>query len=363
MIYVLKSRRIGGTLAGVLAVSLVALPACNTAERLSPPTEAGTPENPAGSLDNASDFVVTAVAPGIAFASFGLTPAQIGTVHTGSVPWTDPSVLLSLLSQFRAKGGRVIIQLQGSEKYSRNADGTFNLTKWKSMVDRYKSVNFSSYINDGTIVGHYLIDEPQYPSRWGGKVIPQATVEAMAKYSKQLWPTMITMVNAPPRWLAAAPVTYTYLDAAWALYIAGYGSTSYWIGKEVAAAKTKGLGVVVALNVLDGGNGSSGIHGTYGTKWSMSASELRSYGSALLTPTYGCGFVMWKYTSSYYSRTDIKSAMTALSTQSKSHVKTSCRQGGADPAERPTTKKAVPDGTAFLIHYPRLSSRPGRLRL
>jgi hypothetical protein len=84
--------------------------------------------------------------------------------------------------------------------------------------------------------------------------------------------------------------------------------------------------VIGGLNVLDGGNGSSGIPGTYGTKWAMSASELRTYGSVMLAPTYVCGFLMWKYTSAYYSRTDVKSAMSALSTLARNHPKTSCRQ-------------------------------------
>jgi len=80
------------------------------------------------------------------------------------------------------------------------------------------------------------------------------------------------------------------------------------------------------LNVLDGGNGSSGFHGNYPNAWAMSASELRTYGSALLAQSYICGFTMWKYTSAYYDRADIRSAMGELSTKAKAHVKTSCRQ-------------------------------------
>jgi hypothetical protein len=82
----------------------------------------------------------------------------------------------------------------------------------------------------------------------------------------------------------------------------------------------------MGLNVLNGGNGSSGIRGTRSSVWSMSASEIRTYGNTLLNQSYTCGFTMWRYSSTYYSRSDIKSAMTELSKKSKSHVKTSCRQ-------------------------------------
>jgi len=142
-------------------------------------------------------------------------------------------------------------------------------------VDRYRNVDFSAYIDDGTIVGHFVIDEPQFASRWGGKVIPQATVEAAAAYSKQIWPTLPTIVNAPAHWLAAS---------------------------------------------------TSGFHGNYPGKWAMSAAELRTYGAALLSQSHVCGFGMWEYRSAYYDRADVKSAMADLSARARSHAKTSCRQ-------------------------------------
>jgi hypothetical protein len=317
MISVLHLRR-GGMRARALALSALAFGACNHTDRVGPSSEA-----PASEVSQASATVVPA---GIMFASFGLNPSQLNTVHTGAVRWTDPGTLLTYLAQVKAKGGRVLLILNGGDRYIRNADNTFNLTKWKTMVDRYKSVNFTSYITDGTVVGHYIIDEPQYTSRWGGKIIPQATVEAAAKYSKQLWPTLTTIVGAPPWWLAASPITYTYLDTGWAAYRSNVGDHVRFINEQVAKAKAKGLGLIGALNVLDGGNGSSGFHGNLPSRWAMSATELKTYGSALLAQPYVCGFVMWTYKATYYDRADVKTAMTDLSTKSRNHVRTSCRQ-------------------------------------
>ena len=270
--------------------------------------------------------------PGIVFGTWfmeisDLTPVHNGTLRGGGL---SPSNILSFLSGARAKGARVVIKLcMGQDSYVKNPDGTFSFTKWKALIDKYKGVNITPYITDGTILGHFLIDEPALARRWGGKVIPQATLEAMAAYSKQLWPGMTTFARVSAIWLANSPVIYRQLDAGWLQYASGKGDVTKLVASEVAAAKSKVLGLVVGLNVLDGGNGSSGIRGTYSGRYAMSASEIRTYGTALLNQSYSCGFYNWTYNyfgPTYYNRTDIKSALSELSTKARNHVRTSCRQ-------------------------------------
>jgi hypothetical protein len=321
MSHELKSDRRSGWLrrAVSLGVTMVVTVACVDEDRLGPTAMA----DPVAVPDNTA----AAVLPGIVFASAAMTASQINSVHTGLVESPTPSGLLSFLSQVRAKGGRVLIKLAGGESTYKNADGTFNLTKWKTGVDRYRNIDFNSYIADGTIVGHFLLDEPHFAGRWGDKTIPQATVEAAAQHSKQRWPNMPTLVSAPANWLASVPVTYVYLDAGWAMFRSKTSSSpTDWIAQQVRRAKSKGLGLVAGLNVLDGGNGSSGIRGTQPRTWAMSAAELKRYGSALLSQSYVCAFAMWRYSATYYGRTDVKSAMADLSAQARSHARTSCRQ-------------------------------------
>jgi hypothetical protein len=303
-------------------------PATPPIDPAAPPTNpAPPPTDPGGSvlavLDNRSS------SPGIVFGTWNMPNSYLNSVQTG---WMnggplDPSNILSWLSGARAKGARGVIKLcKGHDSYVKNADGTFSLSKWKSLVGRYQSVNLDPYIADGTILGHFLIDEPHRADRWGGKAIPPATLEAMAQYSRQLWPSMSTMVGEEPRWLASFAVTYTYLDAAWAQYTSNKGAVADWIAAEVSAAKGKGLGLVVGMNVLDGGNGSSHIAGYTRGKYAMSASEIRSYGSALLAQGYDCGFFNWAFDAGYYARSDIGSAMSDMSGMARAHAKTSCRQ-------------------------------------
>jgi len=58
----------------------------------------------------------------------------------------------------------------------------------------------------------------------------------------------------------------------------------------------------------------------------MSATQVKNFGTVLLNQSYGCAFFMWQYNSAYYGRSDIKSAMAALSLKAKAHPKTSCQQ-------------------------------------
>jgi hypothetical protein len=265
--------------------------------------------------------------PGIVFASAGMRNEDLDKVHTG---WKnggplDPSNILKWLSGARAKGGRAIVKLsKGSDSYIKNSDGTFSLSKWKALVGAYRNVNLDPYIKDGTIVGHFLIDEPHRSARWG-KPISHATLEEMAKYSKQLWPQMPTMIRVVPSWLGEAKFAYRYVDAGWAQYEPGKGDPKRWVEAETAAAKREGLGLVVGLNVTDGGDGSSGIRGDSRGKWAMSATELRTNGLAMLSSSHGCAFIMRAHVESYYERSDIRSAMAELSSKAKAHARTSCQ--------------------------------------
>jgi hypothetical protein len=300
-------------------VAALVLVGCNADERVSP-LGVGT------ASQQSPEFATAAVAEGIVFASYNLPISLMGSIHTGTIHPATVSGVLSYLSTVKNKGGRVFLRLHGDATV-RNTDGTFNLDKWKTQVARFRDVRFGPYIDDGTIIGHFIVDEPHFASRWGGKRIPQSTVEAMARYSKGLWRTMKTIVTAPPTWLDDdVTVTYTYLDAGWAIYYAKLGNPTTWIRNMISKAKPLGLGLVASLNVLDGGNGSSGFAGNYPNKFAMSATELRSYGSALLAEPYVCAFAMWKYTSTYYGRADVQSAMKDLSPKARNHAATSCKQ-------------------------------------
>ena len=267
---------------------------------------------------------------GIPHGAFNTRAANMTPLLNGTMQGIAPEYLMSDLAMIRAKGGRMILKMHGGPDHLvQNGDGTFSFTKWKALADRYRKYDFRSYVADGTLMGHYLIDEPQNPKKWGGKAIPHSMVEAMAKYSKQVWPTLPTIARARPTWLAQATFSYVYLDAGWFQYEYRMGDLAALLAADVAAAKRKGLGLVSGMNVLDGGNGSSGRRGWTSSKYMMSATEIRNYGTTILKQSYVCGFLSWTYSyqgADYFGTTAVKSALTDLATLAKGHLRTSCRQ-------------------------------------
>jgi hypothetical protein len=271
---------------------------------------AAAPSSSSGSSSGAA-----APGAGIPFGFFHLPNANFGSAYDGALRNIGAAYLLGDLAAIKTRGGKVMLALSGNRTNYTNANGTFNLTKWKAQVDKFRGINFASYLADGTVIGHYLTDEPNCTSCWGGTAIPPATLEAMAQYSKSIWPTMTTVVRTYPDYLNTWSGTYKYLDAAWAQYVYRKGDAAAFMTQNVALAQKKGLALVVGLNILKGGVNNA----------AMTASQVQSWGTALLNNAYTCAFLSWQYDAAYLSRSDIKSAMAALHNKAQSHTSRSCR--------------------------------------
>ena len=212
------------------------------------------------------------------------------------------------------------------------------MSKWKARIDAYKGINFTPYINDGTVLGHYMIDEPNDPANWNGQPVSPATLEEMAKYSKSIWPDMPTVVRVEPGYLAS---NHKYLDAAWAQYLNRRGSVQDYIKRNVADAQARHVSLIVGMNVLKGG---------VPNLTPMTAAEVESWGSALLSSGYPCAFISWNWDRSYASSSGIGSAMDALRRQAQNRPTKSCR--AAHPVEARLRRR---------LHRRRPRHRPHRL--
>jgi hypothetical protein len=162
----------------------------------------------------------------------------------------------------------------------------------------------------------YLLDEPNHQTRWGPEgSVPQATVEQMACYSKSLFPRIATAVRASPEWLAQKPVTYRCLDGAWAQYRANRGAIAGYVKIHKDGAVALGLWVGFAINVLDGGDGSSGWkHSTSpngSPLYSMSPAEILAYG----VPMVGakpCALSGFRFDEPYLAKPGVRVALDSL---------------------------------------------------
>jgi hypothetical protein len=239
-----------------------------------------------------------------------------GAGWTSSVYKATPSEVTTRLSQASGKHVRLIVMLAGMSRV-KNADGTFNLTKWKAEVDRYRTLSLSTSIGNGTFYLHYLVDQPNCASCWGGKAIAWATVEEMARYSKSIWPRLATVARVAPSDLASATFRWSYLDAGWAQYNTRMGDINTYLARQVSQAKNEGLGLVAGLNVDD----AAGVNTA-----PMTAAQIKTFGTALASHPYVCALAGWKYDATYLSQTGIKAAFDAVASIARNRTSGSCVQ-------------------------------------
>jgi hypothetical protein len=260
---------------------------------------------------------------GIPFGPAQLPPEYFGPEYSGTIyTATNPDTLLKALEAARRANARLFISFTGNEQYNRDENG-FSLAKWKGRVDRFRGIDLTPYIDEGTIIGHFILDEPSDPHNWSGKQVSKADIDEISKYSKEIWPTMVTMIRAWPDYLAG--YEYKHLDAVRVQYLERFGPVDEFITFHVQAVKALGLALVGGLNVLNGGSKTSGIPGEREGKFAMSADELRSWGAAYLAEPSICAFLLYEYESKYFSRPDIKAALSELKQQAERKPKKACR--------------------------------------
>ena len=335
MTHLTSARCLARLRAPALALFVALTGGCET-ERLSPSAEPESAQ-PTGPLTSANpSFTTSASYGGVPFGFWRLEYYQLGSDWSSLQANASPTSIRSQLDMARSRGAHVYIRFAGSspERYQ-NSDGSFSLSKFKTLLDQFKSIDLSSYIADGTLAGHMLLDEPSDGSNWNGRPIPFATIEEAAKYSKALWPALPTFVRSVPTWLAGASFRWQYLNGGWAQYSARKGPVDSYRDAEVRAANDEGLKVVWGLNVLDGGDGSSGKHFYSSSKYSMSASEVLRYGRSLLGASNSCGFLMWHYRSDYMAYSGILDAMKTLSAEAKNRSASCGADGGGVPGAQP----------------------------
>jgi hypothetical protein len=279
----------------------------------------------------------SATTQGIPFGPNDLPASLYGKPYTGTKILIIPARAVQRLEKARAAGMRVILKLAGDQDNYQNADGSFNLTMWEAAIDAFRDVDFAPFVADGTIVAHQLVSEAKAPDQWGGTIIPNDVLDTMAAYSKSIWPTMPTLVRAdagdleedaagyqqqyPDGW------TWQYLDAASSRYSARKGDAATFAVDEQAAADRQGLALAIGMNVLSGGDGSSGFPSPEKAgAWAMSGHELKRYTRALLANSRGCAFEMWKYfsTTTYFRRRAVVRAMKAIAVRAAAYPSYPC---------------------------------------
>ena len=285
------------------------------------------------------DSTYAGIGTGIPFGMFTLPLDRYRAPITGAARVVSRSEVGGVLRAAREGKVRVVLNLGGGKANTRDASGRFDLARWKARIDEYRNVDFGPYVEEGLVLAHYLVDEPDAKPSWGGQEISRADLEEMARYSKSIWPTLPTVIRATPAWLAEGDAAYPDLDIAWAQW-GGPGrrwpTPEAFRDENVAEAKLLGLGLIVGLNQLNGGDGSSGLRGTTENPnhWEMSAAELARVGTLLVQTPYACAFVTWRYDAAFETRPGMLAALDSVASAARTRGGTTClRHDVLAPAE------------------------------
>lgn len=210
------------------------------------------------------------------------------------VACADPVIALQImLPQARAAGIRMTLRMTGDHGRYTRSDGRFDLHAWKAQLSPWAGTGVQEFIDDGTLVGHMLLDDIHtFPG--GGP--DAAEIEEMARYSKSILPNLMTYVRERA---TAMPEPrggqYTVLDACVNQYKNLDGPVEPWAREQAERSRELGLGIINGLNLCDGGDGRSGQPGWRKDRWAMSAEEITAYGT-VLAQVEGMGmFLNWEY--------------------------------------------------------------------
>jgi hypothetical protein len=304
---------------------MLALTACG----LSGPSEPEFPDAGPGGPDS----LLAGVGRSIPFGLFGIPRDAYGAPYTGAVTGAERSNIGRILWASQRGKTRVVLNLAGPRRYYISPDGTFSLALWKQRIDAFRDVDFGPYVTEGLILAHFLVDEPNDETEWGGRDISYDDLEEMAKYSKSIWPSLPTAVRAPPGWLKGSRFSWQYVDIAWAQWAGPHSASrgrtpEQFRDENVAEAKQLGMGLVFGMNLLDGGDGSSGIAGTLSDRWQMSPEEVVRVGTVFASTPYACALLSWRYEPAFQERAEVRAALDSVASAARERGGISCLQRG-----------------------------------
>ncbi len=327
----------------------IALGSCDQADRLTRDSSA-SPEIPQQLAPVGNPLSMIEFAGGIPFGTGSQPTSAFGERFNGAHRNILMGDLLSELEAIKSRGGKVSLMFAGNERHYKDADGHFSLSMWQARVDRFRVVDFTPFIDDGTIIGHFMIDEPNDPFNWNDQPVPGATLDEMGRYSKLIWPGLPTIVRAEPGYLRKYSHDYLYIDATWAQYASRKGSVGDFIQRNVADAQSLDVALVVGMNVQNGGAGSA----------PMTATEVQEWGSVLLGSSYPCAFISYTYDETYLAGAGIGEAMDALRALAQNRPTRSCRGATATPVPDPEPEPEAAATTTTITANDPDPSAPGQ---
>jgi hypothetical protein len=279
------------------------------------------------------------------FGPFGFwsgccTPQPNTPYFSSSRQVVDPSQLIDRINAARSLAHRLVIVMTGGADTIYKSNGVFDPAKWKLRQSLFDTPELraavAQAVDDSTIVGDILIDEPERET-WGG-TITKAVLDDLAAYTKAIFPSLpVGPSFGVGAYLTFDPsqtysvVDFTYHQYSWNFSTTGIakGDVAAWRDAEIARAQTDGVALALGLNVLNGGirdNDNDGVwecpstttegQGTYYPNCRMTDDQVRKYGKKILPAA--CFVLLWRYDVTYMSRPDNQKAFYDVASTARS---------------------------------------------
>jgi len=249
-------------------------------------------------------------------------------VPDGYVSATGVNAVRTMLDTARARGVRVVIRVTGGNPGTDpNNDPPFVLQDWKDAFDPVSGMNINQYLTDGTLIGHFAIDEPfaDFSNMNSG------FLEDICEYqkSKPGWsqvPCIIREKNTKLHEEAPAG-GYQFVDAGWAQLAAHHyvphstydGDFGAYFRDNLAKGDLVGIGLMYGFNMFNGET-VPGCDKPDGTRCAMTADDIEAVADTLaaIGNDQGCGVIGYRIDPNpgaerdYFFRADIQNAMEYL---------------------------------------------------
>jgi hypothetical protein len=213
---------------------------------------------------------------GIPFGPWTVPPDMIGPLYNGGV--LTGRAPYQQLDEVRARKGHVVLYL--ARKKSQDEYGMISVSAARQFLQTWPDI--SPYIKDGTVWGIIVSDDITGKHIWGPDAPYYPQIDSIAQLVTERWPEARTIVRAPP---TSMVYPWKWVRWAWAQYTNAprNGEVTVFRDRQLAKADSLGLCLVFGLNIVNGGDGSSGIGER--RRYRMSAPEILKYYSALLPHT------------------------------------------------------------------------------
>ena len=286
--------------------------------------------NAQGTSFGSVQFVTMTSAPsGIPFGLTGINPDTMpsGTIWTeGYLSSKNVTSLVHALQSASALTPKIrmwFVMTGANEQDFMDSTGKFELARWKDTLDKYAVplpdgtsghyLEVKPYIENGMFLGIVMLDDLE-------RFHPHLTlseIDAMAAHAKLRYPGLLTAVRLAASTLSeySGGAPYAQLDVAWSQFRIERGQASTYRDTEIQAAQAVKLGLVLGINITQGG----------GSLTEVTPDSLLSWGNEFLkagSSDYVCAFNMWDKTYSNLAHPN----MTTLANKAASHVTSTCKR-------------------------------------